>query len=104
MKYPADSPDRMKELAEREGYTFPYLYDETQEVARSYDAACTPEFYVFDKDLRLVYHGQMDDARPSNGKQVNGKDLRRALDLLLAGKPISRDQKPGIGCSIKWRI
>lgn len=104
VNYPADSPDRMKELAEREGYTFPYLYDETQEVARAYHAACTPEFYVFDKDLKLVYHGQMDDARPSNGKPVNGKDLRQALDLLLAGKPISGDQKPGIGCSIKWRI
>lgn len=104
VRYPSDSPERMKEHAQKEGYTFPYLYDETQNVARAYDAACTPEFYVFDKDLKLVYHGQMDDARPSNGKPVNGKDLRQALDLLLAGKSISWDQKPGIGCSIKWRI
>ncbi|MEA1875277.1 MAG: thioredoxin family protein [Bacteroidota bacterium] len=103
IRYSSDSPERMNEHAQKEGYTFPYLYDETQYVARAYDAACTPEFYVFDKDLKLVYHGQMDDARPSNGKPVNGKDLRRALDLLLAGKPIPKDQKPGIGCSIKWK-
>jgi len=104
VRYPSDSPEKMQELAQQVGYTFPYLYDETQDVARAFNASCTPEFYVFDKDQKLVYHGQMDDARPSNGKPVNGKDLRQALDLLLEGKPIPKNQKPGIGCGIKWRI
>lgn len=101
--YPEDGPEKMKEVAAREGYTFPYLYDENQQVARAYDAACTPEFYVFDGSLNLVYHGQMDDSRPKNDEPVTGKDLRLALDLLLAGKPIPEDQKPGIGCGIKWK-
>ncbi len=103
-RYPADGPVEMAKLAVSEGFTFPYLYDETQEVAKAYDAACTPEFYVFDQDMKLVYHGQMDEARPGNGQTVNGKDLRNALDLLLDGKPIPKDQKPGIGCGIKWKI
>lgn len=101
--YPQDSPDKMTKVAKQEGYTFPYLYDETQDIARAYDAACTPEFYVFDGNLKLVYHGQMDDSRPGNTEPVNGKDLRKALDLLLDGKSISPDQKPGIGCGIKWK-
>lgn len=101
--YPDDSPDNMKKVAQHLGYPFPYLFDETQEVARSYDAACTPDFYVFDKDLRLVYRGQMDDSRPGNGKPVTGNDLRRALDNILAGEPVSKEQVPSIGCNIKWK-
>ncbi len=103
VRYPTDAPDKMKLQAARVGYTFPYLYDETQEVAKAYDAACTPEFYVFDGDLQLVYHGQMDGSRPGNQVPVSGEDLSKTLDLLLAGQPISPDQKPGIGCGIKWR-
>ncbi len=103
VNYPADSPEKMTMVAKREGYTFPYLYDETQEVAKAYDAACTPEFYVFDRDLKLVYHGQMDDSRPRNNEPINGKDLRQALDLLIEGKKIPTNQKPGIGCGIKWK-
>lgn len=103
-RYPADSPEKMKEVVEEEGYTFPYLYDESQEVAKSYDAACTPEFYVFDKDLRLFYHGQMDDSRPSSDHPIDGKDLRNALELLLGGKDLPTVQKPGIGCGIKWKV
>lgn len=102
-KYPDDSPDRMKEEAQRLGYPFPYLFDETQEVARAYDAACTPDFYIFDGDMKLVYRGQLDDSRPGNGIPVTGKDVRNALDHLLAGSPISEDQKPSIGCNIKWK-
>lgn len=102
-RYPQDRPELMKEVAEREGYSFPYLYDESQEVAKAYDAACTPEFYVFDGMLRLVYHGQMDDSRPANYEPVDGRDLRAALDLLILGKPIPANQKPGIGCGIKWK-
>lgn len=102
-RYPDDSPERMTEVAKQNGYPFPYLYDENQEVAKAYDAACTPEFYVFDKDLFLIYHGQMDDSRPSSGIPVTGKDLARALDFALSGKPFEGVQKPGIGCGIKWR-
>jgi len=102
-RYPADAPDKMKESAKQEGYTFPYLYDETQEVAKAYDAACTPEFYLFDGDLKLVYHGQMDDSRPGNHTVNDGRDLRKALNQLLAGERIFEDQKPGIGCGIKWK-
>jgi len=102
-RYPADAPDKMEEHAQLQGYNFPYLYDESQEVAKAYDAACTPEFYVFDDELTLVYHGQMDDSRPGNSEPVTGKDLRLALDNLLAGEPISLNQKPGIGCGIKWK-
>ncbi len=101
--YPDDSPALMKENAIREGFTFPYLYDESQEVARAYDAACTPDFYVFNEDLSLVYRGQLDDSRPGNGIPVTGKDIRAALEALLSGSPVSEDQKPSIGCNIKWK-
>ena len=101
--YPADSPARMAEEAKAAGYTFPYLYDETQEVAQAYRAACTPDFYLFDAEQRLVYRGQLDDSRPGNGLPVTGSDLRAALDALLAGRPVSSLQKPSIGCNIKWR-
>jgi peroxiredoxin len=100
--HPADSPEQMVLEAENRGYTFPYLFDETQEVAHAYRAACTPDFYVFDKDQRLVYRGQMDASRPGNGVPVTGQDLRAALDAVLAGKPLSADQRPSIGCNIKW--
>jgi len=101
--HPQDSPEQMVREAEERGYTFPYLYDETQEVAQSYHAACTPDFYVFDKDRRLVYRGQMDSSRPDSGIPVRGEDLRAALDATLAGRPVPQDQKPSIGCNIKWR-
>jgi peroxiredoxin len=101
-KYPADAPHLMKVTAVNEGYTFPYLYDKSQQVARAYQAACTPDFYLFDKQLRLVYRGQLDDSRPNNGIPLSGKDLRAALDALLKGEAISPDQKPSIGCNIKW--
>ena len=101
--YPDDSPEKMSLTAIRLGYTFPYLFDETQEVARAYDAACTPDFFLFDKDLKLVYRGQLDDARPGNGILVTGKDLRAALEALIAGKEITQDQKPSMGCNIKWK-
>lgn len=101
--YPDDSPERMKEEARTRGYTFPYLFDESQEVAKAYRAACTPDFYVFDANRLLVYRGQYDDTRPDSGKAPTGADLRAALDALLAGKPVSADQKPSIGCNIKWK-
>ncbi len=101
--YPADSPEQMVHEAEERGYAFPYLYDETQDVAKSYRAACTPDFYVFDRDRRLAYRGQMDSSRPDSGVPVTGADLRAALDAVLAGKPVTTDQKPSIGCNIKWR-
>lgn len=103
VNYPDDAPELMKKVATQQNYPFPYLYDETQEVARAYDAACTPDIYVFDKDLRLVYRGQLDDSRPGNDVRVTGKDLRTALDNLLDGKPISQEQKPSLGCNIKWK-
>jgi len=103
-RYPDDAPDKMKETALRLGYPFPYLYDESQDVARAYQAACTPDFFVFDKNDKLVYRGQLDDSRPGNDKPVTGKDLRKALDYLLEGKMIpEEEQKPSIGCSIKWK-
>lgn len=102
-RYPDDSPEKMTISARLNQYPFPYLFDETQDVAKAFDAACTPEFYVFDKDLSLFYHGQMDDSRPSIQVPVTGNDLRRALDLALAGKPFDGVQKPGIGCGIKWK-
>ncbi len=102
-KYPDDSPPRMAEEAERVGYSFPYLYDETQEVAKAYRAACTPDFYVFDRERRLAYRGQMDDSRPQSAIPVSGADLRRALDAVLEGRPVPAQQKPSIGCNIKWR-
>jgi peroxiredoxin len=101
--YPDDSPAKMAEEAKIRGYTFPYLYDETQAVAKSYGAACTPDFYVFDKDRKLAYRGQMDSSRPSSGMPVTGEDLRAALDAVLAGKPPAAVQKPSIGCNIKWK-
>jgi peroxiredoxin len=101
--YPADSPEQMVHEAEARGFTFPYLYDETQEVAKAYRAACTPDFYVFDGSRKLVYRGQMDDSRPDSGIPVTGKDLRAALDAVLAGKPVADQQKPSIGCNIKWK-
>ena len=101
--YPDDSPAKMAEEVEQAGYVFPYLYDESQEVAKAYRAACTPEFYLFDADRRLVYRGQFDDSRPENGRPVTGADLRAAVDALLAGQPIPPDQTPGIGCNIKWK-
>jgi peroxiredoxin len=101
--YPDDSPERMVHEAEDRGYTFPYLYDETQEVAQAYHAACTPDFYVFDKDRRLAYRGQFDDSRPQSGIAVTGKDLRAAVDAVLAGKKLPEPQRPSLGCNIKWR-
>ncbi|TRX56013.1 thioredoxin family protein [Fulvivirga sp. M361] len=101
--YPEDSPELMREEAKKWGYPFPYLYDETQVVARSFDAACTPDFYIFDKDLKLVYRGQLDDSRPGNGKPLTGKSIREALNDLLKGNPISENQVPSQGCNIKWR-
>jgi thiol-disulfide isomerase/thioredoxin len=101
--YPDDSPENMKLVAERIGYTFPYLFDENQEVAKAYDAACTPDFYIFDGDLSCVYRGQMDDSRPGNGKPVTGEHIRDALDRLLDGESVSEEQIPSIGCNIKWK-
>jgi peroxiredoxin len=103
-KYPADSPEQMVHEVENRNYSFPYLFDETQEVAKAYRAACTPDFYVFDKDRKLVYRGQMDDSRPDSGIPVTGRDLRAALDAVLAGKPVSEQQRPSIGCNIKWKV
>ena len=101
--YPEDSPAKMAAEAQSRGYTFPYLLDETQQVAKAYHAACTPDFYVFDKERKLVYRGQLDDARPGNGAPVDGRDLRAALDAVLAGKPVAENQKPSLGCNIKWK-
>ena len=101
--YPDDGPGKMAEEKEIAGYHFPYLYDATQEVAKAYKAACTPDFYLFDGDKKLVYRGQFDDSRPGNGRTINGKDLRKALDALLDGNKIPEaDQKPSLGCNIKW--
>jgi len=101
--YPQDSPEQMVHEAEQRGYTFPYLFDEDQQVAKAYRAACTPDFYVFDADRKLVYRGQMDDSRPDSGIPVTGKDLRAALDAVLAGRPVAVVQRPSIGCNIKWK-
>lgn len=101
--YPDDSPAKMKEEKKSAGYTFPYLYDETQAVAKAYRAACTPDFYLFDADFRLVYRGQLDDSRPGNGIPVTGKDLRAAINALLARQPVPAEQRPSIGCNIKWK-
>jgi peroxiredoxin len=102
--YPADAPYLMRKKAEEMKYPFPYLYDESQEVALSYDAACTPDIYVFDENLRLVYRGQLDDSRPGNGMPVTGKDVRHALDCIIEGKENMATQKPSIGCNIKWKV
>ena len=101
--YPEDSPAKMKEEVISAGYTFPYLYDESQAVAKAYRAACTPDLYLFDKNHMLVYRGQLDDSRPGNGIPVTGKDLRAALEAVLAGRPVSPNQKTSIGCNIKWK-
>lgn len=103
VNYPDDSPEKMKAVAQQSGYSFPYLYDETQEVAKAYQAACTPDFYIFDKDLKCVYRGQLDEARPRNDIPVTGQDIRAALDAILARKPVKPEQIPSIGCNIKWK-
>jgi peroxiredoxin len=102
-QYPADSPERMVAEAENRGYTFPYLYDETQEVAHAYHAACTPDFFLFDRKKRLFYRGQLDDSRPDSGIPVTGRDLRLALDAVLAGEEPPQNQRASLGCNIKWK-
>ena len=102
-KYPADSPAKMKIEAETWGYSFPYLFDQSQDVAKAYRAACTPDFFVFDGDRKLTYRGQLDDSRPSNGLPVDGHDLRAALDATLESRPPIAEQRPSIGCNIKWQ-
>ena len=101
--YPNDAPDKLKLMAQELSFTFPLCYDESQETAKSYTAACTPDFFLFDGEQKLVYRGQLDDSRPGNDKPVNGKDLRRAIDYVLLGKVVNWDQKPSIGCNIKWK-
>ena len=103
VQYPEDAPPRLKEMAERLGFAFPFCFDETQDTAKAYRAACTPDFYLFNPQRLLVYRGQLDDSRPGNGKPVTGRDVRNAIDAVLAGKPIDNNQKASIGCSIKWR-
>jgi peroxiredoxin len=103
VNYPQDSPDKMKQHAINNNYPFPYLYDATQEIAKAYDAACTPDFYVFDNELKLNYRGQLDDSRPGNDIPLTGSDLRHALDCILSDTPNTQEQKPSIGCNIKWK-
>lgn len=102
-KYPDDAPDSLKVMATELDFQFPLCYDETQETAKAYTAACTPDFFLFDEARKLVYRGQLDDSRPSNGKPVTGADLRAAIDEVLAGKSITSEQKPSVGCNIKWK-
>jgi peroxiredoxin len=102
-KYADDSPEKMVDEVASAGYTFPYLYDETQDTAKAYHAACTPDFFLFDKDRKLVYRGQFDDSRPGNKVPLTGRDLRAAVNTVLAGKELSADQQPSIGCNIKWK-
>lgn len=102
-KYPNDAPAQLKVMAEEAGFLFPICFDESQEVAKAYTAACTPDFFLFDANHKLIYRGQLDDSRPSNGIPVTGKDLRTAIDATLTGKAINFDQKPSIGCNIKWK-
>ena len=102
-EYPEDRPARMAQFARERGFTFPYLYDETQDVAKRYHAACTPDFFVFDENRRLVYRGQMDDSRPGNDVPITGADLRAALDAVLEGEAVPERQKPSMGCNIKWK-
>lgn len=101
--HPDDSPENLKKMAKELDFAFPYCFDESQETAKAYTAACTPDFFLFGKDRALVYRGQLDDSRPGNGKPLNGKDLRAAIDAVLAGKPVGAEQKPSIGCNIKWK-
>ena len=102
-KYPDDAPPELAAMAEALGFTFPFCFDETQAVAKSYTAACTPDFFLFDEDRTLVYRGQLDDSRPESGIPVTGRDLRAAVDAVLAGKPVAAEQRPSIGCNIKWK-
>lgn len=102
-QYPEDAPDRMREVKEEVGFPFPYLFDESQEVARDYGAACTPDFFLFDENRELVYRGQFDDSRPGNDVPVSGEDLRKAADRVLEGRPVPEDQAPSVGCNIKWK-
>ncbi|AKS43279.1 thioredoxin family protein [Wenzhouxiangella marina] len=101
--YPQDRPERMAALARDRGLAFPYLHDPSQQVARAYSATCTPDFFLFDGERSLVYRGQFDDSRPGNGRPVTGKDLRTAIDAVLGGQPVPSEQRPSIGCSIKWK-
>ena len=103
INHPNDSPELMTQVAKELKYPFPYLYDESQETAKAYDAACTPDFFIYDKDLRLVYRGQLDDSRPGNEIPVTGKDIRQALDRLINNEPVPPEQRPSIGCNIKWK-
>src|SRR3990167_10823778 len=102
-KYLADSPENMRKEAETHGYTFPYLFDESQSIAKAYQAACTPDLYVFDHNLACVYRGRFDDSSPGNNIPVTGKELTAALDAILSGKPVNTDQQPSVGCNIKWK-
>ncbi len=101
--YPDDSPANLRQMALEAGFSFPVCYDESQETAKAYSAACTPDFFLFDAKRKLVYRGQLDDSRPGNAKPLTGRDLRAALDCLISGRPISVDQKPSLGCNIKWK-
>ena len=101
--YPDDAPDQLKAMAKELGFAFPFCYDESQATAKAYTAACTPDFFLFDEGRKLVYRGQLDDSRPGNGKPLTGRDLRAAIDAVLAGKPVGSDQKASIGCNIKWK-
>jgi thiol-disulfide isomerase/thioredoxin len=101
--FPQDGPDGMRSQAAKLGFSFPYLYDETQEVAKAYEAACTPDFFLFDADFSLIYRGQFDSSRPESGIPVTGEDLRAALDAVLAGQPVSQEQRASVGCNIKWK-
>ena len=101
--FPSDAPMRLKDMAKQLGWKFPYCYDESQAVAKAFTAACTPDFFVYDHQRRLVYRGQLDDSRPGNGKPVTGKDLREALNAILVGKPVISQQRPSAGCNIKWK-
>ena len=103
LNYPEDAPDKMKSTALQLKYPFPYCYDETQEVAKSFNAACTPDFFIYDSNLSLVYRGQLDDSRPGNGIRVTGKDIRYALDCIIIGQPVPTDQRASMGCNIKWK-
>ncbi|NEO22053.1 MULTISPECIES: thioredoxin family protein [unclassified Moorena] len=101
--YPDDAPDQLKEMAQALGFTFPFCHDQSQQTAQAYTAACTPDFFLFDANQELVYRGQLDDSRPSNGIPVTGKDLRAAIDAVLGSQPVNSEQKPSIGCNIKWK-
>lgn len=101
--YPQDSPEKMKEHAMKHQYSFPYLFDGTQEIAKAYNAACTPDFFLFDAELKLIYRGQLDDSRPGNGIHPSGRDIREAMDAILNNRKVSTIQKPSIGCNIKWK-